>query len=145
MKWQMKSHNMESQHRDNSESSKNSGLLHLWGKIMSPNERRREKSKRKAIIWQLLKLLRSFMRSEEMREQELQRWKTTKRKVMEDKEEHISREAINNSKKLKRLKNQFRCSIVPQRKSFEEWSVWRAEEGREGSGFLSDVLSQGSS
>lgn len=58
-----------------------------------------------------------------MREQELQRWKTTERKVMEDKEEHISREAINNSKKLKRLKNQFRCSIVPQRKSFEEWSV----------------------
>lgn len=42
---------------------------------------------------------------------------------MEDKEEHISREAINNSKKLKKVKKQLRCSRVPQQKNCEEWSV----------------------
>jgi len=42
---------------------------------------------------------------------------------MENKEEYISREAINNSKKLQKVEKQFRCSRLPQGKSFEEWSV----------------------
>lgn len=113
----IESQDMEPQHRHNFESSNNSVLLHLWGQIMSPNEKRKEKSKRNVRIQ---RLLRSFKRNEETREQELRRWKRTKRRVMEDKEERISRDAINNSKKLKKVKKQFRCSRVPQGKSFEE-------------------------
>lgn len=44
-------------------------------------------------------------------------------RVREDKEEHTLREAINNSKMLKKVKKQFRCSRVPQGKSFEKLNV----------------------
>lgn len=50
MRWQIESQDMEPQHKDNYESSNDSVLLHLWGQMMSPNDRRKEKSKRKVRI-----------------------------------------------------------------------------------------------
>lgn len=78
--------------------------------------------------WQYLP--RCFKRNKETKV--LWRWKRTKMRVMEDKEEHTSREAINNSKMLK-LKSSSDVQEFPKERVLKNWMF--KEQKRTGKGY----------